>query len=107
MDDQEVTEYLTSLENRMNRLETLMQELLLTLTSSQAHIEQTIRMRAMLEDLRRGLDINPATVSPQEQAELDAIYQAVRVGNKIHAIKLYRNLYGVGLREAKNAIDAM
>ena len=37
-------------------------------------------------------------LSPQIQA-------ALRSGNKIEAIKLYREMTGVGLAEAKNAID--
>ena len=33
------------------------------------------------------------------------IQQAIRDGNKIEAIKLYREMTGVGLAEAKQAID--
>jgi len=28
-------------------------------------------------------------------------------GNKLKAIQLYRSLYGVGLKEAQDALDAM
>jgi ribosomal protein L7/L12 len=35
------------------------------------------------------------------------ILAMVAAGNKIGAIKLYRELTGCGLREAKNAIDAL
>ena len=42
-------------------------------------------------------DSNPA-LSPQ-------IQDALRRGNKIEAIKIYRELTGVGLAEAKQAID--
>lgn len=38
------------------------------------------------------------TLSPQ-------IQDALRRGNKIEAIKIYRELMGVGLAEAKDAID--
>jgi len=34
-----------------------------------------------------------------------AIQEALRRGNKIEAIKIYRELTGVGLAEAKQAID--
>ena len=34
-----------------------------------------------------------------------AIQSAVRAGNKIEAIKLYRELFGVGLAEAKDAVE--
>jgi ribosomal protein L7/L12 len=35
------------------------------------------------------------------------IEAAIRAGNKIDAIKLYRANYGVGLKEAKDAVDAI
>ena len=34
-------------------------------------------------------------------------YEALLSGDKIKAIKLYRSIYGVGLKEAKDALDAM
>ncbi len=37
----------------------------------------------------------------------DAIGEALRAGNKIEAIRLYRAATGVGLAEAKHAIDAI
>lgn len=37
----------------------------------------------------------------------DAIERAVRDNNLIQAIKLYRDLHGVGLKEAKDAVEAM
>ena len=40
------------------------------------------------------------TLSPQ-------IREALRRGNKIEAIKIYRELTGVGLAEAKQAIDSL
>ena len=57
-----------------------------------------------LNFLYRRLNIeyaDPSTdpvLSPQLQA-------ALRAGNKIEAIKIYRELTGVGLAEAKQAID--
>jgi len=36
-----------------------------------------------------------------------AIQKAIRAGNKLEAIKLYREKTGLGLKEAKDAIDAM
>ena len=42
-----------------------------------------------------------------ERREMRAIHDALRSGNKIQAIKLYRELYGCGLREAKDAIEVM
>ncbi|NRD44054.1 hypothetical protein HRD50_06035 [Corallococcus exiguus] len=37
----------------------------------------------------------------------DAIERAVRSNNLIQAIKLYRDQHGVGLKEAKDAVEAM
>jgi large subunit ribosomal protein L7/L12 len=65
------------------------------------------RMEAMMQALLIRLGIDPAEVTPQDPPETRAIREALLSGNKIQAIKLYRYLYGVGLKEAKDAIDAM
>lgn len=43
----------------------------------------------------------------QQQPGAETPEQLVRAGRKIEAIKRYRELTGLGLREAKDAIDAM
>jgi ribosomal protein L7/L12 len=50
----------------------------------------------------------PASValSPPEQSNA-AIEDLVRRRQKIEAIKLYREWHGVGLKEAKDAVDAI
>lgn len=103
MDDQEQVRHLTSLQARMNRMETMMQQLLTMLTTSgaTAHGER-IQLQNMLQELHG----NPQ-IQPQERPEIRAIREALLSGNKIQAIKLYRSVYGVGLKEAKDAIDAM
>lgn len=59
-----------------------------------------------LQFLYRRLNIDYAdhnadpALSPQ-------IQDALRRGNKIEAIKIYRELMGVGLAEAKQAVDAI
>lgn len=53
MDDQEVTRHIAMLEARMNRIEALMQQLIATLTSSRAHIDQLKQMQAISQELRR------------------------------------------------------
>jgi ribosomal protein L7/L12 len=69
------------------------------------------RMEAMMSALLLRLDIDLEEVTSQELPEIranhDPIYAALMAGNKIQAIKLYRELYGVGLKEAKDAIDEM
>ena len=112
MDDKELARHITSLQARMNRIETLMQQLLLILTSSGADGERTMQMQTMLQELRLSLGSNPAgsnpaAVTPQERPEIGAIRQALLSGNKMKAIQLYRSLYGVSLKEAQDALDAM
>lgn len=51
---------------------------------------------------------SPSAAVPQRPAEaehLSAIQAALASGQKILAIKLYRELYGVGLKEAKDAVE--
>ncbi|HTK09361.1 MAG TPA: ribosomal protein L7/L12 [Ktedonobacteraceae bacterium] len=81
--DQEYYRRIVQLEARMNRLEAMMKAVLVR------------------------LDINPAEFMPQEPPEIGIVREALLSGNKIKAIKLYRELYGVGLKEAKDAVDAM
>ena len=65
------------------------------------------RMEAMMQALLTRLGVDSAEFTPQEPPETGAIREMVLSGRKINAIKLYRELYGVGLREAKDAVDAM
>lgn len=69
------------------------------------------RIEAMMQAVLMRLDINPAEFAPAEPLEVramrEAMLTALRSGNKIQAIKLYRALYGASLQEAKAAIDAM
>jgi ribosomal protein L7/L12 len=65
------------------------------------------RMEAMMQTLLVRLGIDAEEITPQEPRETGAIREALLSGNKIKAIKLYRELYGVGLKEAKDAVDAM
>ncbi len=47
------------------------------------------------------------TISTIKDISDEGILAQVKLGNKIEAIKLYRELHNVGLRESKEAIDAM
>lgn len=40
-------------------------------------------------------------------AQLGIIKNELKTGNKINAIKLFREIYNTGLREAKDAVDAL
>ena len=91
MDDQEYARRITSLEARMNQMETWMQEVLIHLG---IHTRGTAGS-------------NPVTVPPQERPEIGAIREALLSGDKMKAIKLYRSVYGVSMKEALDALDAM
>ena len=83
MNEQEYYRRVDQLVTKVNRLETLMQQLLIRLS------------------------INPAELMPPEPPEIRAIREALLSGNKMKAIQLYRSLYGVGLKEAQDALAAM
>ena len=51
-----------------------------------------------------GFGDEPASVSAAEDPR---IVELVQAGNQIQAIKLYRELTGVGLAEAKDAVDRL
>jgi len=101
MNDQELSRYITSLQARMNRMETLMRQLLNMLSTGASTGEQT-QIQNMLQQLHG----NPE-ISPQERPELGEIREALLSGDKMKAIKLYRSVYGVGLKEAQDALDAL
>lgn len=65
------------------------------------------RMEAMMQALLARMGIDPAEVEPPEPPVQQAIQNALMSGDKIKAIKLYCEQYGVGLIEGKAAIDAM
>jgi len=83
----------------------------------QRHGGSTLVARKAIDQARRELsqDTTPGSPIPQPPAqsasltiindsELDA---ALRSGQKIAAIKRYRELHGIGLKEAKDAVEAM
>lgn len=55
-----------------------------------------------LQDLKdRGMYPDP------ERASDDDVRRILEAGHKIEAIKIYRQVHGVGLKEAKEAVEAM
>ena len=54
-----------------------------------------------------GTPVAPLPAGPSEAEIMQRIHEALREGNKITAIKLYRDLTGAGLAEAKAAVEAM
>ncbi|NNB97284.1 hypothetical protein HI113_25605 [Corallococcus exiguus] len=62
-------------------------------------------VEAMRDGRVRMESLEPSGLSGPEVN--DAIERAVRSNNLIQAIKLYRDQHGVGLKEAKDAVEAM
>ena len=48
-----------------------------------------------------------ASGSPASAGSLDQVHTLAQAGNKIGAIKLYRELTGVGLKQAKDYVDSL
>jgi hypothetical protein len=44
---------------------------------------------------------------PLSDAQINAIAAALRAGNKIAAVKLYREATGLGLKESKDEVEAI
>lgn len=72
-------------------------EQLTTLTAKVALLERR------LAALYKHLDLTP----PSEVSPLDAVAELVRTGNKLEAIKVYRQQTGCDLATAKAAIDQL
>jgi ribosomal protein L7/L12 len=114
MIDQEHARYIVSLEARMSRMETMLQQLLGILTTSSTDMQRMLQMQAMLQELQSSQDIRmrgtpdiSGAPTSQERPEIRAIREALLSGDKIKAIKLYRSVFGVGLKEAQDAINKM
>jgi ribosomal protein L7/L12 len=63
--------------------------------------------KAAVEQIQAGRTPDKLGVSPPVRAEMRAIGEALRAGNKIEAIRLYRAATGLGLKDSKDAIDAI
>lgn len=100
------------LEARMNRMETMMEQLLTILSTSGSEMQRVKRMQTMVQELHDGrgihtagtADINLPAVTPPERPLNRAIQEALLAGDNLKAIKLYRELYGVSLQEAAGAL---
>ena len=72
---------------------------------------EMIQLRARIAELEARLDFlyNKLNVQYLENAHaIDSrIIDLVKKGNKIGAVKLYVELYNVGLKEAKDAVDQL
>ncbi len=55
---------------------------------------------------RRDVEV-VALKPPSPSSPPESLQDLLRAGKKLHAIKLYREQHGVGLKEAKEAVEAM
>jgi ribosomal protein L7/L12 len=67
------------------------------------------RLEALMNRVLTELGIDPQQALAQSLSDYvdDHIQSLLMQGNKIEAIKVYRERSGVGLKEAKDAIDAL
>jgi ribosomal protein L7/L12 len=73
------------------------------LQASQSRMERRLTgIERELTELRAHLGLPRET--PAEDERIQAL---LRAGRKLNAIKLYRERYGVGRREAKEAVDGL
>lgn len=73
-------------------------------------LERQVRRQGELIDAlyrRLGIGQLDAAGIPTDPSEDPAIIDAIRGGNLIVAIKLYRERTGVGLKEAKDAVETL
>lgn len=67
---------------------------------------QVQRQGDLIDRLYRHLKLTDLAVDPDAPAVAAEITEALRAGNTILAIKLWRERTGAGLAEAKNAVEA-
>jgi ribosomal protein L7/L12 len=71
----------------------------------EVHGVDLLNAKRAVDAMQAGAQVpSPAQASPPGDDEIRA---ALEAGHKIQAIKLYRERYGVNLKEAKEAVDAM
>lgn len=69
-------------------------------------MNQPDRMERKLDLILQKFEINPASLTIQEPEFMQQV-RALAPRNKIEAIKFYREATGVGLKEAKDVVDAL
>ncbi|HXV97640.1 MAG TPA: ribosomal protein L7/L12 [Anaerolineae bacterium] len=81
------------------------------ITSESARLAQLFqavdRLERKVDFILKHLNLDFDEADAPEPSYMAEIYDLVRRGNKIEAIKLYRGHTGLGLAEAKAAIDAL
>jgi hypothetical protein len=69
--------------------------------------DRIVRLERQVDFLYRRLGIDPDLALAEDGVLPAALYDAIGRGKLIQAIKIYREATGVGLKEAKHAVDAI
>jgi ribosomal protein L7/L12 len=70
--------------------------------------DRIARLERQVDFLFRRLGVDPSAAFAGGGDELPmSFYDALQRGKKIQAIKIYREATGVGLKQAKDVVDAM
>ena len=69
--------------------------------------DRIVRLERQVDFLCRRLGIDPDLALAPDDVLPTALYDAIGRGKLIQAIKIYREATGVGLKEAKDAVDAI
>jgi hypothetical protein len=69
--------------------------------------DRIVRLERQVDFLFRRLGIDPDLALAQDDELPAALYDAIGRGKLVQAIKIYREATGVGLKEAKDAVDAI
>ncbi len=80
------------------------------LSPSASHPSVTDELESRIDRICRAVGVDPAQLEARASDSSPfppQIMEEIRGGRKIQAIKLYRDWTGVGLKEAKDAIDAV
>jgi ribosomal protein L7/L12 len=101
--DQEHADRIARLEGRMSRLEAIVEQLLHNFSGSRAQVDETRLMTRLLYELRGDAAARPMRESPQ----LEAVRAALRLGDRMQAIKLYRAIDGASMQEAQDALERL
>ena len=85
-----------------------------SLVTIEASVEKTLKIVKMFDDAETAVYQGPdckGTFNPQSQNIVEIAKEEVRAildrGQKISAIKRYRELTGVGLKESKDLVESM
>jgi Ribosomal protein L7/L12 C-terminal domain len=69
--------------------------------------DRIVRLERQVDFLFRRLGIDPDMALAQDDALPPELYDFIARGKLIQAIKIYRQTTGVGLKEAKDAVEAI